>query len=149
MTTTEYDLDSQVGFLLRRAHQRHTALFHEHMPDRVTPTQFAAMARLLERGPLSQNLLGREIALDAATIKGVVDRLAGRGLVEVRPDPDDGRRSLVSLSEDGREHTRSYIAAAARITEETLAPIAPRDRATLVRLLAALAHGGNRDARGT
>lgn len=141
MGTSDYDLDTQVGFLLRRAHQRHTALFNQHMPDRLTPTQFAAMARLLERGALSQNLLGREIALDGATIKGVVDRLAARGLVEVRSDPDDGRRSLVSLSEEGRKRTIEYIDAAATISQETLAPIAPDERPTIVRLLAELAAG--------
>lgn len=139
MARTEYDLDAQVGFLLRRANQRHTAIFHAQMPDQVTPTQFAAMARLLERGPLSQNLLGREIALDGATIKGVVDRLAARGLVEIRDDPDDGRRSLVSLSEEGRARTLGYVEVASSISAQTLAPIAPNERAILLRLLAELA----------
>lgn len=146
MPRSSYDLDAQVGFLLRRAYQRHTALFTQHMPDRLTPTQFAAMARLLERGPLSQNLLGREIALDAATIKGVVDRLVSRGLLEVRQDPDDGRRSLVSLTDKGRAKTLGYIEVAGRISEDTLAPVAPEERATLVRLLTALADGD--DAEG-
>lgn len=148
MATSGYDLDSQVGFLLRRAHQRHTALFNQHMPDRLTPTQFAAMARLFERGALSQNLLGREIALDAATIKGVVDRLESRGLLEVRPDPDDGRRSLISLSEHGRARTREYIEIAGRITDATLAPVESDDRANLVRLLAVLADGEATDDGG-
>ena len=141
MTSADYDLDSQVGFLLRRAHQRHTALFNEHMPDRLTPTQFAAMARLLERGALSQNLLGREIALDAATIKGVVDRLVARGLLEVRSDPDDGRRSLVSLSDEGRVRASQYIEVAAAISEATLAPVDPDQRERLLALLTDLADG--------
>lgn len=148
MTTSDYDLDSQVGFLLRRAYQRHTALFSQHMPDRLTPTQFAAMARLLESGPLSQNLLGREIALDGATIKGVVDRLVARGLLDVRPDPDDGRRSLVSLTDEGRARALEYTEAASAITDATLAPIEASERATLVRLLAALADGVTDDDPG-
>ena len=45
----------------------------------VTTTQFAALAKLAEQGPLSQNQLGRATAMDAATIKGVVGRLVRGG----------------------------------------------------------------------
>src|SRR5215813_5220824 len=76
-----YVLDEQVGFLLRIATQRHTSLFMSRMVEGLTQTQFAALAKLLEVGPCSQNHLGRLIYLDAATIKGVVDRLRARGLV--------------------------------------------------------------------
>ena len=71
-----YVLDDQVGFLLRVALQRHTAIFTTRMIEGLTQTQFAALAKLHEVGPCSQNHLGRLIYLDAATIKGVVDRLA-------------------------------------------------------------------------
>lgn len=141
MPSSAYRLDDQVGFLLRRAYQRHTALFHQHMPDGLTPTQFAAMARLQERGALSQNLLGREIALDGATIKGVVDRLVARGFVRVDPDPDDGRRSLISLTPDGEEVTARCSPVALEISEQTLAPVDPEDRPRLLVLLADLAAG--------
>ena len=36
--------------------------------------------------------------MDVATIKGVIDRLTARGLTETSPDPEDGRRLLVSLT---------------------------------------------------
>jgi MarR family transcriptional regulator, lower aerobic nicotinate degradation pathway regulator len=74
-----YVLDDQVGFLMRIAMQRHTALFSARMVGGLTQTQFAALAKLYEVGPCSQNQLGRLIYLDAATIKGVVDRLGARG----------------------------------------------------------------------
>ena len=69
-------LDEQVGFLMRVAMQRHTSIFMSRMIEGLTQTQFAALAKLYEVGPCSQNHLGRLIYLDAATIKGVVDRLA-------------------------------------------------------------------------
>ena len=75
-----YRLDDQIGYVLRRVTQRHLAIFAAAIPE-VTTTQFAVLARLAEIGPQSQNHLGRETAMDAATIKGVVDRLARLGLV--------------------------------------------------------------------
>ncbi|MFC3117565.1 MarR family winged helix-turn-helix transcriptional regulator [Jhaorihella thermophila] len=93
--TDDYVLDEQVGFLMRRANQRHLAIFARSIPD-LTPTQFAALARLCELERVSQNALGRATAMDAATIKGVVDRLRARGLVEVTPDEVDQRRVVLA-----------------------------------------------------
>src|SRR5262249_17732294 len=81
-----------VGFLLRVAMQRHTAIFMSRIVKGLTQTQFAAIAKLREVGPCSQNQLGRLIYLDAATTKGVVDRLEARGFVTARPDARDRRR---------------------------------------------------------
>src|ERR1700722_10722267 len=74
-----YVLDEQVGFALRQAQQRHTTIFAAKMIEDLTPTQWAALAKLREVGDCSQNHLGRLTAMDAATIKGVVDRLTARG----------------------------------------------------------------------
>jgi DNA-binding MarR family transcriptional regulator len=134
---TGYILDEQVGFLMRKATQRHLAIFAAHIPD-LTPTQFAALAKLCEKGPSSQNALGRATAMDAATIKGVVDRLRARDLVATAPDPADSRRIFVSATEAGRALFEANVAAAHRITRETLAPLSPEDRATYLRLLARL-----------
>ena len=62
-----YILDEQVGFILRQVAQRHAAIFASHIESDLTTTQWAALAKLAEIGPLSQNLLGRQTAMDAAT----------------------------------------------------------------------------------
>lgn len=130
-----YRLDDQIGFLLRQASQRHTTIFATAMLDGLTPTRFAALARLHEMGPLSQNELGRQTAMDVATIKGVVDRLCDRGLTATRADPSDGRRHLVELTERGRAAVVAAESVAAEITEATLAPLKPQEAVTLLRLL--------------
>ena len=86
-----YLLDEQIGFLLRKAYQRNSNIFAETVPGKLTPTQFSVMHRLAEDGPMSQNRLGRSVAMDGATTKGVVDRLIARGLLRTAPDPDDKR----------------------------------------------------------
>ena len=130
-----YVLDDQVGFLMRVAMQRHTSIFMSRMIDGLTQTQFAALAKLFEVGPCSQNHLGRLIYLDAATIKGVVDRLRGRGFVTAMPDPNDRRRRAVALTEQGRAVTEEAVKVAAEITTATLAPLTPEEQKAVVRLL--------------
>jgi DNA-binding MarR family transcriptional regulator len=130
-----YRLEDQVGFYLRRAGQRHAAIFAAHMTDELTPTQWAALVKLAEFESLSQNLLGRETAMDAATIKGVVDRLLKRGFVATAPDPEDGRRMRVSITREGVAAVARGTGPATTITAETLQPLSAADRRQLVELL--------------
>ncbi len=130
-----YVLDDQVGFLIRVAMQRHTSIFTSRMVEALTQTQFAALAKLYEVGPCSQNHLGRLIYLDAATIKGVVDRLCLRGLVTALNDPKDRRRRAVTLTDRGRRVTEEAIRVAAEITAATLTPLTMEEQRMVVKLL--------------
>jgi DNA-binding MarR family transcriptional regulator len=131
----DYRLDEQVGFLLRVAMQRHTAIFMSRIIAGLTQTQFAALAKLREVGPCSQNHLGRLIFLDAATTKGVVDRLRARGLITVGPDPTDRRRRAIALTESGHKIAEAAVKVARRITGETLAPLTAAEQRSAIRLL--------------
>ncbi len=133
--TPEYVLDRQVGFVLRRATQRHLTIFAAQIPD-LTPTQFAALAKLCAAGPESQNALGRQTAMDAATIKGVVDRLRAKGLVTAGRDPDDQRRITLTPSSKGRALYEARVSQAHAITRDTLAPLTEAERDTFLALLA-------------
>lgn len=130
-----YILDQQVGFILRQVGQRHAVIFAARIDEDLTMTQWAALSKLAETGPCSQNLLGRLTAMDAATIKGVVDRLARRGLVDTGPDPEDARLVLVGLTQAGRDIIARVTPNAFAITEETLAPLDAQERETLLALL--------------
>jgi len=130
-----YVLDEQVGFLIRVAMQRHTSIFTARMIDSLTQTQFAALAKLYEVGPCSQNHLGRLIYLDAATIKGVVDRLGARGFLTALSDPNDRRRRAVALTDKGRRVTEEAMKIAGEITEATLEPLTAEEQRMVARLL--------------
>jgi DNA-binding MarR family transcriptional regulator len=129
-----YRLDDQIGYVLRRVTQRHLAIFAAAIPE-VTTTQFAVLARLAEIGPQSQNHLGREAAMDAATIKGVVDRLAKLGYVTTSADPLDRRRLTVSLTAAGERLFADRVATALAVSAETVAPLTPDEARTLKDLL--------------
>ena len=130
-----YVLDEQIGFILRQVWQRHAMIFARDIGINLTPTQWAALAKLQETGPCSQNQLGRLTAMDVATIKGVIDRLTARGLTETSPDPEDGRRLLVSLTKAGQQLAEKAAPHALAISRETLAPLDPKERETLLGLL--------------
>ena len=130
-----YVLDEQVGFILRQVWQRHSSIFTRDIGTNLTPTQWAALSKLAETGPCSQNQLGRLTAMDVATIKGVIDRLTARGLTETSQDPEDGRRLLVSLTRAGQQLAEKLAPNALAITRETLAPLEAKERETLMMLL--------------
>jgi MarR family transcriptional regulator, lower aerobic nicotinate degradation pathway regulator len=130
-----YMLDGQVGFILRQVSQRHAAIFAKGIACGLTPTQWAAMAKLAEMGPCSQNLLGRRTAMDVATIKGVIGRLVKRGFAETRPDPKDGRLLVVALTAEGEKAVEMTLPKAREITKETLSPLTEAECGMLLTLL--------------
>jgi len=130
-----YVVNEQIGYLLRVAMQRHKAIFTAMIIEDLTQMQFATLAKLAEHGPASQNLLGRLIALDAPTIKGVVDRLRQRGLVASRSDATDARRRLIVLTPKGHNVARAATAIGNAITEATLEPLTRNEGEMLKSLL--------------
>ena len=133
-----YVLDEQIGFILRQVWQRHATIFAREVGNNLMSAQWAALSKLTETGPCSQNQLGRLTAMDVATIKGVIDRLTARGLTETSADPEDGRRLLVSLTRAGQQMAEKVAPNALAVTRETMAPLDARERETLVALLSKL-----------
>ena len=137
-----YRLEDQVGFLLRRAYQRAAANLTEKIGDfDLTPPQFATLARLHERGPVSQNQLGRLVAMEPANIRDVVQRLRKRGLLATERDTGDGRLLLVRLTPAGAALVRRLKPVEVACTARTLAPLNPAERRVLYDLLRRLAAG--------
>lgn len=134
-----YRLEDQIGFRLRRAHQRASVIFNDVMARfDVTPTQFAALAKLHDVGPISQNQLGRLTAMDPATILGVVGRLVRQNLARARPEPEDQRLIVIELTIEGRTQVEAMKAAAAEVSRRTLAPLSPAEVRQLNDLLGRL-----------
>ena len=131
-----YRLEEQVGFVLRRAHQRATDTFNTVMAGfKITPRQFAVMAKLDDLGPTSQNLLGRLVAMDPATMFGVAGRLAKRGLIKQAVDPHDARLVLLELTAEGRQVVQAMKARGLEVSRRTLEPLSAKEAETFMRLL--------------
>lgn len=137
--TDVYVLESQVGHLLRRANQRHTALFaRRFMAFDLTPLQFAVLMKLREAGPLSQNLLGRQTAMDPNTVQGVILRLLRRRLIDRSSSPEDKRRKVLALTAEGSALADKLVTDGLAISEETLAPLNAAQRRQFLTLLGKL-----------
>jgi MarR family transcriptional regulator, lower aerobic nicotinate degradation pathway regulator len=131
-----YRLEHQVGYWLRRAYQRHMAIFAGVMSDLdLTSMQFAALVKLHELKAVSQTELGRLTGMDRATISGVVARLRRRNLVLYKPDPLDKRSRIIALTPDGETLLNEAMQRIGRVTEQTLEPIGTADRESLRSIL--------------
>ncbi|MDF2095230.1 MarR family winged helix-turn-helix transcriptional regulator [Aquibaculum arenosum] len=129
-------VEEQVAHLLRRAHQRACALFLSSIgADNLTPTQFFALARLHEQGPVSQNHLGRLAAMDPATVQGVVRRLSERGMITRAPHPQDRRRTLLTLTKDGEALIAGLLDSAQEADARLLGRLSSEERVTFLALL--------------
>lgn len=73
----------------------------------LTPSQTAVLTRLWKEGASSAGALAGAERVRPQSMATIVAALAQRGLVERTPDPEDGRRQVVSLTEAGRERAES------------------------------------------
>ncbi len=133
-TEAQYQLDEQIGYLLRLANQRHLEIFSDAMPS-LTPAQFVVLARLDQEGDISQNELGRSVGIDAATTNGVIERLARKKLVKIRMDDKDKRRLRISLTNAGQSAVADALPVAREITRRTLCQLDTQEAMQLVQLL--------------
>lgn len=136
MSDRPYRLDDQVGHLLRRAYQRASSQLAGRIRSfDLTPVQHATLIRLWELGPLSQNQLGRVVAMPPANIHSLVRRLEARGLLRRDPSERDKRLLTVSLTEEGRALAETLIPLDAASTEAALKMLSQSERDTLYAIL--------------
>jgi DNA-binding MarR family transcriptional regulator len=134
-----YTIEDQVGFMLRRANQRHTEIFQTLFgKDGLTALQFSALVKIRDEGRVSQNQLGRLTHMDPATIMGVISRLTKRGLIRKGSDSNDKRKTVLMLTADALKLIESLESTAHQVTARTLQPLSPGEQKTFLRLLASL-----------
>ncbi|ERJ20117.1 5'-methylthioadenosine phosphorylase protein [Salinisphaera shabanensis E1L3A] len=132
------------GFLIRRLHQIHSALFTKETEGfNITPVQYSVLTALAEHGELDQMTLAHEIGLERTSVGEVLRRLEQRELVERRQSTEDGRVRLTRATHKGRQHVQQMTAAVQRAHERTVEALAGPDRDLLVLYLARLVEANN------
>jgi DNA-binding MarR family transcriptional regulator len=107
-------LQVSIGLFIRRLRQA-------PVQDELTTPELEALSRLDRARSATPSELARAEQISPQAMGVTVSALAGRGLVERRPDPGDGRRTVLSLTEAGREVVRSKRTARTRQLAKALA----------------------------
>jgi len=133
---TKYDFTKQIGYLLRRAYQRHTAIFQQTVPEsRLTAAQFVVLLTARDHGPCELPVVVQRTALYEASARGIVERLKWRKLLNTEHEAGDARRMVISLTPAGQDMLDQTVPFAQEITELTYGSLSAQERATLVALL--------------
>jgi DNA-binding MarR family transcriptional regulator len=93
--------------------------------DDLTPSQTAVLIRLIKDGPASTSQLAGAERVRPQSMATTLAGLDRHGLIVRTPDPEDGRRQLITLTEGGRRHAEKDR----RVREEWLV-LAMQDRYT-------------------
>ncbi|WP_052401738.1 MarR family winged helix-turn-helix transcriptional regulator [Muricoccus aerilatus] len=124
------------GFKLRRAHQIALSVFAEECRSlEVTSTQYGILVAVSERPGLDQVGVAQALGLDRSTTGMVVGLLEGRGLLRRDRHATDGRRRVLSLTEEGARLLEALAPAAERARRRLLAPLSAEEARTLTALL--------------
>jgi DNA-binding MarR family transcriptional regulator len=139
-----FDLSSRPGFLIRRLHQIHTALFIEECAAfSITPVQYSVMTMAEEQPGLEQARLGHDVGVDRTTLANVVARLEARGLLRRTTTRTDRRLKRVFLTARGKKLLEQMAPAARRAHARTIEALSPQQRDAFLHALAQLVASGN------
>jgi DNA-binding MarR family transcriptional regulator len=132
------------GYLLRRLHQIHYALFFEECAGfDITPVQYGLLTTLSQNPDLDQNSLGRELGIDRTNVADVLARLSRRGLLERHRSKEDKRMVLARLTPAGQRVTDEMYSAMERAQNRLLQPLPAEERKALISTLLRLIDGNN------
>jgi MarR family transcriptional regulator, temperature-dependent positive regulator of motility len=126
------------GSLVRRAQQRHLAVWQSEVSTEITSVQYAAL-EILHRTPgVNQRQLGDELDVDRSTIADLVARMVRNELIERTDDPVDKRSYVLYLTPAGKKQLSALRPRVEDVERILTAKLSAADTKTLRRLLLAL-----------
>ena len=99
-TTVAAALRVSIGLLVRRLRQI-------PVEGELTLSETSALARLDRGGPTTPGALAKQEQISPQSMGATLGALEARGLIERAPDPADGRRAVMSMTDAGRQLLRS------------------------------------------
>ncbi|MGA4845466.1 MarR family winged helix-turn-helix transcriptional regulator [Streptomyces sp. G5(2025)] len=129
------DLATHPGHLARRLQQAHYLLWNTMVSEEITSPQFAVLNALVAEPGLDQRTVGERVGLDRSTVAEVIGRLIRRELLDKVRDPQDGRRYLLRLTDEGRRIHRKLTVRTARMNQVFLAPLSTDEQSVFFDLL--------------
>ncbi|MDU8927235.1 MarR family transcriptional regulator [Alisedimentitalea sp. MJ-SS2] len=144
------ELHNMAGHLVRRLNQISVAVFADHMTRigvDLTPVQYAALTTINETPGMDQASLAGAIAYDKATLGGVVDRLAGKGLIERKKSETDRRARVLEITPAGKALLTRVQPVVRALQDDILAGLDSAEKSQLLKLLTKTTTAGNTRSR--
>jgi len=130
-----------LGFRLALAEVGTRRVFQRHIgtPFQLRPVEFTLLMLLRANPAATPKRLAQALRLSPPNVTVLVDRLAGRGLVQRQRSPDDGRATILQLTDAGAGLAQRAFRASRNMEEGLLQALTPGERALLGELLQKLA----------
>jgi MarR family transcriptional regulator, lower aerobic nicotinate degradation pathway regulator len=131
-----WPLEQRPGYLIRRLHQIHVALFQEKCAAfEITPLQYSLLTALARRGIADQTTLATDIALDRTTTTGALKRLQLRRLVDRSTARHDRRSQLCRLTKAGNMLLKKMEEPARMAHLDTIAELSRADQRRFIAMM--------------
>ena len=138
-------LASRPGYLVRRLHQIHSAIFLEECREfAITPVQYGLISALLANPGADQVTLGGEVGIDRTNVADVINRLSERGLVRRERSKTDRRSMVAFLTKDGEAVAEQMYDSMRRAQDRLLSPLRPEFRPAFLAMLTDLIEGNSK-----
>jgi DNA-binding MarR family transcriptional regulator len=96
------NLENHIGLIMTKSLRKMNLLFnHEFNQFRITSEQWSLL-KCLDEGGITVKDITQAVGKDQGNVTRILDLLVKRGLVKRRSNPNDGRSSLVYLTEEGK-----------------------------------------------
>lgn len=145
---SDHALLDRPGFLIRRLHQIHVALFLEECAVfDITPLQYSLLTILSRTGEREQADLARELGIDRTNTADVASRLERRDLLRRRVSQTDRRARIISITDQGRKLLDALDGPAERAHARTIEGLSVTERRQFISFLVRLVEAGNHMGR--
>jgi MarR family transcriptional regulator, lower aerobic nicotinate degradation pathway regulator len=135
---------SRPGFLVRRLHQIHVAIFlKECAKEQVTPIQWGILTIVQAQPGVGHAEIADELGLDRSNVANVLDRLARRQLLKQTASRTDKRRKSVSITPKGRAVLAAFKPNAQRAQRKLLELLSEEERRVFMKMLTRLVEHNN------
>jgi len=149
-TGSAWPLEQRPGYLIRRLHQIHVALFQEKCAGfEITPLQYSLLTALAKRGTADQTTLALDIALDRTTTTGALKRLQSRGFVDRATAHHDRRSQACRLTRAGAALLRRMEKSARAAHLETVDALSKADRKRFIAMMQKIVTARSRKREAT
>jgi len=123
-------------FILSKANQKVYGTFKSRLqPYGLTPMQALVLHALYTEEAISAGELGKRLALDSATLSGVLDRMAENGWIVKDVLEKDKRVLNIRLTDRTRQYRDKFLMETEKLNKEILSIFNTEERLLLMRML--------------